>query len=158
MDRPQVSGSKVKFPLLVMVIHFNSYHNCFNSSINGFKITFIRGPGDFRQGTMRQRNMNSNFIQRDGGRLYGTSKTCQQECGAQLVLNGSKPSVANLKRTFLASLVMYASNLLSTFHASLSEGCPKTSSFSCIPSLCHLMCLMVLLEINNCLKRGVIGN
>jgi hypothetical protein len=45
-------------------------HNCFNSSINGFNITFIRGPGASRPGMMRQRNMNSNFIQRDGDGLY----------------------------------------------------------------------------------------
>jgi hypothetical protein len=46
---------------------------------------------------MRQRNMNSNFIQRDGGRLYGTTETGQQEYGAEFVLIGSKSYVANPK-------------------------------------------------------------
>jgi hypothetical protein len=36
---------------------------------------------------MRQRNMNSYVIQRDGGRLYGTAKTDQQEYDAEFVLN-----------------------------------------------------------------------
>jgi hypothetical protein len=63
--------------------------------------------------------MNSNYIQRDGDRLYGIAKASQQEYGVELVLNGSKPSVANPKQTFLASLAKSASNLLSTFHASL---------------------------------------
>jgi hypothetical protein len=72
---------------------------------------------------MRQRNINSNFIQRDGGRLYDTTKMGQQEYGAELVLHGSKPVVANLKQTFHATLAKSASNLLRTFHASLSNGC-----------------------------------
>jgi hypothetical protein len=96
-----------------------------------------------------QRNINSNFIQRDVGRLYGIANTGQQEYGARLVLNRSKVSVVNPKQTFLASLAKSASNLSSTFHASSFEGCPMTLSFSCMPSLCHLMCLAVLLEINN---------
>jgi hypothetical protein len=73
---------------------------------------------------MRQRNMNSNFIQRDGGRLYDTAKTGQHEYGVEFVLNVSKLSVANLKRAFLASLTKSASNLSSTFHASSSKGAP----------------------------------
>jgi hypothetical protein len=106
---------------------------------------------------MRQRNMNSNFKQRDGGRLYGTAKMGQQEYAVELVLNGSKPSITNPKFTFLASLSKSPSNLLSTFHASPSEGCPMTPSFSRMPSLCNLMRHAVLLEINNHFKRGVIG-
>jgi hypothetical protein len=101
--------------------------------------------------------MNLNLIQRDGDRLYDTTKMGHQEYGAELVLNGSKSPVANPKQTFLTSLAMYASNLLSTFYASPSEGCPMTLSFSRMPSLCHLMCLTVLLDINNPFKRGVIG-
>jgi hypothetical protein len=157
MDRPQVCYSKVEFLLLVTVVRFNSYHNYFNSSINSFNITFIHGPRAFGPGTMRQRNMNSNFIQRDDGKLYDTTKMGQQEYGAEFVLDGSKPSVPNPKRTFLASLAKSTSNLSSIFHASPSEGCPMTLSFSRISSLRHLMCLMVLLEINNHFKRGVIG-
>jgi hypothetical protein len=91
-------------------------HNYFNSSINGFNITFIHGPEASGLGMMRQRNMNSNLIQRDGGRLYDTVKMGQQEYGAEFVLNGSKPSVTNLKRTFLASLTKFASNLPSMPH------------------------------------------
>jgi hypothetical protein len=100
--------------------------------------------------------MNSNFIQGDGGRLYITAKMGQQKYGAEFVLNGSKPSVAKLKRTFITSPAKSASNLSSTFHSSTSEGCPMTPSFSHMPSLCHLMCFTILLEINNCFKRGVI--
>jgi hypothetical protein len=106
---------------------------------------------------MRQRNINSYFIQRDGGRFYGTTKMGHQEYGAEFVLIGSKASVANPKQTFLVSLAKFASNMSSTFHASPSEGCTMTPSFSCMPSLYHLMCLIVLLEINNHFKRGVIG-
>jgi hypothetical protein len=101
--------------------------------------------------------MNSNFIQRDGGRLYGIAKMGQQEYGVEFVLNGSKPSVTNPKRTFLASLAKFVSNLSSTFHASRSEGCPMTPSFSHMSALFYLICLVVLLEINNHFKRGVIG-
>jgi hypothetical protein len=96
--------------------------------------------------------MNSNFIQRDGGRLYGTTKMDQQEYGEEFVLNGSNTYVAYPKRTFLASLAKSASNLSSTFHVSLSKGCPITPSFSCMPFLCHLMCIVVLLGINNRFK------
>jgi hypothetical protein len=37
--------------------------------------------------------------------LYNTAKTGQQEYGAEFILNESKPSVTNLMRTFLASLI-----------------------------------------------------
>jgi hypothetical protein len=131
-------------------------HNCFNSSINSFNIIFIRGPGAFRLGTMRQKNMNSNFIQRHCGWLYGTSKMGQQKYGAEFILNGSKMSVTNPKRTFLASLVKSTSNLSSTFHTSPSKGCSIKPSFSRMPSMCHRMCLAILLEINSRFKRGVI--
>jgi hypothetical protein len=101
--------------------------------------------------------MNSYFIQRDGGRLYSTTKTGQQEYGVEFVLNGSKLSFTNPKRTFLASLTKSASNLSSIFNASPSEGCTMTPSFLHMPSLFHLMCLTVLLDINNYFKRDVIG-
>jgi hypothetical protein len=106
---------------------------------------------------MRQRNINSYFIQRDGGRLNDTVNTGQQEYGAEFVLNGSKPFVVNPKQTFHASLAKFASNLSTIFHASPSEGSTMTPSFSHMSSLCHLMCLTVLLEINNRFKRAVIG-
>jgi hypothetical protein len=107
---------------------------------------------------MRQRNLNSNFIKKDVGRLYNTVKMGQQEYGVEFILNRSKSSVDNPKRTFLTSLAKSASNMSRIFHASPSEGCPMTLSFSRMPSLCHFMCLTVLLEINNRFKRGVIGN
>jgi hypothetical protein len=75
----------------------------------------------------------------------------------KFILNGSKSSVANPKQIFLASLAKSASNLSSIYHASPSEGCPMTLSFLRMPSLYLLMCLTVLLEINNRFKRGVIG-
>jgi hypothetical protein len=98
---------------------------------------------------MRQRNMNSYFIQRDGGRLYDTTNMGHQEYGPKSALNGSKPYVPNLMRTFLASLAKYVSKLLSAFHASPSDGCTMTLLFSRTPSMCHLMCLPVPFEINN---------
>jgi hypothetical protein len=96
-DRPQVRGLKVKFLLLVTVIRFNFYPQLFELFNQWFNITFIHGPGASGPGTMRQRNMNSNFKQRDGGRLYGIAKMGQQEFGVEFVLNGSNSSVANPK-------------------------------------------------------------
>jgi hypothetical protein len=85
--------------------------------------------------------MNSYFIQRDCARLYSTAKMGQQEYDSEFVLNESKLSVANPERTFLTSLEKFASNLSRIFHASPSEGCIMTLSFSRMPSLCHLMYL-----------------
>jgi hypothetical protein len=96
--------------------------------------------------------MNSYFIQKEGGRLYVTTKIGHQQYGVEFVLHGSKPFVDNPKRTFHASLVKSAKKMSSTFHASLSEGCTMTLSFSCMPYLCHLMCVAVLLKINNHFK------
>jgi hypothetical protein len=48
---------------------------------------------------IRQRNINSNFIQRDDGMLYDTAKMGQQEYGVEFILNGSKSSVTNPKQT-----------------------------------------------------------
>jgi hypothetical protein len=96
--------------------------------------------------------MNSYFMQRESSRFYRTAKTSQQEYGAEFELNESMSSVTNPKRTFLASLTKSASKLSRTFHASLSEGCSMSVSFSRMSSLCHLMCLTVLLEINDRFK------
>jgi hypothetical protein len=52
--------------------------------------------------------MNSYFIQKEGGRLYVTTKIGHQQYGVEFVLNGSKPIVNNPKRTFHASLVKSA--------------------------------------------------
>jgi glutathione peroxidase-family protein len=57
--------------------------------------------------------MNSYFIQREGGSLYEIKKASQQEYGVEFVLNGSKSSITNPMRTFLASLAKSASKLLS---------------------------------------------
>jgi hypothetical protein len=46
---------------------------------------------------MRQRDMNYNFIQRDGGKLYDTAKIGQQEYGVDFILNVTIPSITNLK-------------------------------------------------------------
>jgi hypothetical protein len=99
--------------------------------------------------------MTSYFMQREGGRLYGKTKTCQQEYGAEFVPNGSKSSVVNLMQAFLASLAKFASKMLTAFHASPSDGCTMTLSFSCTHSLCHLMCLVVLFKMNYRFSRGV---
>jgi hypothetical protein len=92
--------------------------------------------------------MNSYFMQREGGRLFGIAKTSQQEYGVTFVLNDEK-TCRNPMRTFLASLAKSVSKLSSTFHASPSDECPLTPSFLHIPSLCHLVCLTVLSEKNN---------
>jgi hypothetical protein len=99
--------------------------------------------------------MNSYFKQCEGGRLYGKTKTCQQEYGVEFVPNGSKSYVANPMQTFLVSLVKFASKLLTAFHASPSDGCTMTLSFSRTHSLCHLMCLVVLFKMNYRFSRGV---
>jgi hypothetical protein len=102
--------------------------------------------------------MNSYFMQREGGRLYRIVNTDQQEYGAAFVLNSEMPSLTNPMQKFLASLTKSATKSSSTFHASLLDGCPMTPTFSCIPSLCHLMCLLVVLsKMNNRFNRGVIG-
>jgi hypothetical protein len=44
---------------------------------------------------MRQRNINSYFMQREGGRLYGTANMGQQEYDAVLSPKGVKLSVAS---------------------------------------------------------------
>jgi hypothetical protein len=143
-----------QFELICMRRHFLTFEKLpqFKELVCRARSSVASGPG-----TMRQRNMNSYFTQREGGRLYGTARTDQQEYGAEFELNGSKPSVANPKRIFLTSLVKSASKLSSTFHTSPSEGCTMSPSFSRMSSLCHLICLTVLLEINNRFKRGVIG-
>jgi hypothetical protein len=52
---------------------------------------------------MRQRNINSYFMQREGGRLYGTTNMGHQEEDDVLLLKGVKPSVTSPMRIFLAS-------------------------------------------------------
>jgi hypothetical protein len=61
---------------------------------------------------MRHRNIYSYFMQREGGRFYGIVKIGQQEYDVALILYGVNPSVANLMRTFCASLVKFASSHL----------------------------------------------
>lgn len=49
-------------------------HIYFNLSMNGFNIILSCGLGWFGPGMMRHRNINSYFIQTEGGRLYGIVK------------------------------------------------------------------------------------
>jgi hypothetical protein len=133
------------------------FHNCFNSSIKGFSITFMHGPGWSRPGMMRHRNIYSYFMQIVGGRLYGIAKACQHEYDVADELYSINPSVANPMQTFLASLVMSGSKLSRAFHASLSDVYTITWSFSRTPSLCHLMCQAVFFEMNNRFIQGVRG-
>jgi hypothetical protein len=132
-------------------------HNYFNSSIKGFNITLMRVPGWFGSGMMRHRNIYSYFMQREGERLYGIAKMGQQEYDVALILYGRNPSVAIPMCTFHASLVNSASKSSRAFHASLSDGCTITWSFSRTPSLCHLMCLADFFERNNSFIRGIRG-
>jgi hypothetical protein len=67
-----------------------------------------------------QRNINSYFMQRKGGRLYGTANTVQQEYDVALSSKGVKPSVTSPMRTFLASRANSGSKLYKAFHASES--------------------------------------
>jgi hypothetical protein len=106
---------------------------------------------------MRHRNIYSYFMQRAGDRLYEIAKTDQHEYDAVDELYDMNPFVTNPMRTFLTSLMKSGSKLSRVFHASLSDGCTITWSFSCTPSLCHLMCLAVLFEMNNGFIRGVRG-
>src|SRR5687767_10316103 len=96
-------------------------------------------------------------MQRAGGRLYGTAKTGQHEYDVAVRLNGEKPSVAKPKRTFRTSSAKLESKASSAFHASVSAGCTMTFGFSRTPSLCHLMCLAVFLEMNKRFNRGMRG-
>jgi hypothetical protein len=69
-------------------------------------------------GMIKQRNINSYFIQREGGRLYGIAKTDQHEYDDVIWPKGVKPLVASLIRTFLISL------------GSLDQTCLKSSKHS----------------------------
>jgi hypothetical protein len=104
---------------------------------------------------MRHKNIYSCFIHRAGGRLYGIAKIGQQEYDYALILYSENPSVANPMRTFHASLAKSGSKTSRAFHASLSDGCTITWSFSRTPSLCHLIFLDVFFEINKHFIRGV---
>jgi hypothetical protein len=106
----------------------------------GFNITLMHDSGLSGLGMMRHRNIYSYFIQRAGVRLCGIAKTCQHEYDDALILYSENPSVANPMRTFHASLAKSGSKSSRVFHASLSNGCTITWSFSHTPSLCHLMC------------------
>ena len=45
-------------------------------------------------GITRHKNINSYFMQRAGGRLYGMAMIGQHEYDATVILNGVKPSVS----------------------------------------------------------------
>jgi hypothetical protein len=77
---------KVEFLLPVIVIRFDSSHNCFNSSIKGFNITLRHVPKCSGLGMTRHRTTYSYFMQREGGRLYKIATTDQKEYDAALVL------------------------------------------------------------------------
>jgi hypothetical protein len=89
--------------------------------------------------------------------LYGIAKIGQHEYDDALVLYDENPSIANPMSTFHASLVKFGSKSSRAFHASLSDRCTITWSFSRTPSLCHLICLAVFFEINNYFIQGVRG-
>jgi hypothetical protein len=55
------------------------FQSSFNSSIKGFNMTLSFFPGWSGAGMIKQRNINSYFIQREGERLYGITKTGQHE-------------------------------------------------------------------------------
>jgi hypothetical protein len=133
-------------------------HNCFNFLINGFNITFNRGPGAFGPGTMKKGSWTHTSYKETVVGCMTQQRWANKSMVRSLYwMDISKQYVANSKWTFLASLTKSVSNLSSTFYASLSEGCTMTPSFSHMSSLCHLTCLVVFVEINNRFNRGVIG-
>jgi hypothetical protein len=129
MDQPQIRNSKVQFLHLVIVICFDSFPQLFQ---------LMHVLGWFGLGMMRHKNIDSYFMQREGGSLYRIAKTSQQEYDA-----------ANPMRTLCANLAKSASKSSRAFHNSLSDGCTITWSFSHTSSLCHLICLAVFFERKN---------
>jgi hypothetical protein len=60
-------------------------------------------------------------------------------------------------QAFLACLANSIAKLLRALPPSLSQGCIIASLFSRSPFLCYRMCMIVLLEINNCFHQGCRG-
>jgi hypothetical protein len=137
MNRPQICSPECEFLLLVRVISFNSIPQLFQLVDQGSQHHIDFGLGWSGPGTMRQRNINSYFMQREEGRLYGTTNMGQQEYDDALSPKGVKPSVASPIQTFIMYRANSRSKLSKAFHASESEGCTITSLFSLSPYLCH---------------------
>jgi hypothetical protein len=79
------------------------FQSSFNSSIMGFNMTLSFFLGLSGPGMIKQRNINSYFIQREGGRLYGITNTSQHEYDDAIWPKGVKPSVARPIQTVLCS-------------------------------------------------------
>jgi hypothetical protein len=76
LNRPQICSLECEFLLHMRVISFDSIPQLFQLVNQGFQhITLSFGLGWSGPGMMRQRNINSYFIQREGGRLYGIANT-----------------------------------------------------------------------------------
>jgi hypothetical protein len=82
---------------LVTVVHFNSYPQLFQLFNLWFQHHIYSWTRSFWTRYDETKEHELKLIQRDGGRLYDTTKMGQQEYGVEFVLNGSKPSIANLK-------------------------------------------------------------
>ena len=157
MHQPQICNSKFEYMFFKNIVCFDSFQSTFNSSIKGFNMALSFFPGWFEPGMIKQRNINSYFIQREGGRLYEITKTNQHEYDDAIWPKGVKPSVASPIQTFLSSAAKSGSNMSRAFQASPSEGCTIRSSLSQTPSLCHRMWIAVFLDRNNRFTRGVSG-
>jgi hypothetical protein len=86
---------------------------------------------------------------------YGITKMGQHEYDAADESQNVNPCIANPMRTFLASLAKSTSKLSRDFHASLSNRCTITWSFSMPHYLELSMCLAVFFERNNYFIQGV---
>jgi hypothetical protein len=81
MHRPQIRNSKFEYLFLKTLYASTAFQRSFNSLIKDFNMTLSFFPGWFGLGMIKQRNINSYFIQREGGRLYGITKMDQHGYG-----------------------------------------------------------------------------
>jgi hypothetical protein len=79
MHRSQIHDSKFEYLFLETSYVWNPFQSSFNYSIKGFNMTLSFFLGWSEPGMIKQRKINSYFIKREGGRLYGITKTCQHE-------------------------------------------------------------------------------
>jgi hypothetical protein len=97
------------------------------------------------------------FMHIQGGKLYGTSITCQVLWDVLILPNGLNTSKVRPGLTFLLSYEKSRYKLSNDFHASPSAGCLNTLSFV-QPSTCHLILCALRCDMNNLCNLGINGN